>query len=367
MGIHFRVHKFPNKLAHPRESHFPKTMTAPHSEHICFTINNPSEFCISVLKNWGTEIENQIASSWPINNRCRVTCLAYQLERGEAESTPHVQGYLQTNLKTSVYKLTDKLEEYFRVRPHVEACKGSSDDNLAYVSKEDTRLIDTDSYQFGAARDIAARGGQGQRTDLLAVQAAIDAGELPLDELRQKFFGEFCKFDRFLTTYFNDRKQQKTMASLRSSTGGRAWRFPWQAELAEMITHTPQPRRISWWWEAIGNVGKSYMARHLALHCEGVIITAMKKADMLHLLTKTLSGARCVAFDLTRTTEDGSVQVVYEVLEQLSNGFVCSGKYDSQQLWVQDLHLIVFANFAPDRTKMSEDRWDVHHINSVAL
>tara|TARA_B100001769_G_C21896689_1_gene484325 strand:- start:405 stop:734 length:330 start_codon:yes stop_codon:yes gene_type:complete len=109
------------------------------------------------------------------------------------------------------------------------------------------------------------------------------------------------------------------------------------------------------------------MARHLALHCEGVIITAMKKADMLHLLTKTLSGARCVAFDLTRTTEDGSVQVVYEVLEQLSNGFVCSGKYDSQQLWVQDLHLIVFANFAPDRTKMSEDRWDVHHINSVAL
>lgn len=339
-------------------------MTAPHSEHICFTINNPSEFALNILRIWGGDLARGLIqnSCWPINNRCRVTCLAYQLEQGEAEATPHVQGYIQTNFKTNVYKLTDKLEEYLKVRPHVEACKGSSDDNLAYVSKEDTRLIDTDSYVFGAARAIAARGGQGQRTDLLAVQAAIDEGELSLTDLRQKFFGEFCKFDRFLTTYFNDRKQRVAMDSLRSSTNGSTWRFPWQAELAEMVTHTPQPRRISWWWEGRGNVGKSYMARHLALHCDGVVVTAMKKADLLHLLTKTLSGARCVAFDLTRTTEDGAVQVVYEVLEQLSNGYICSGKYDSAQCWVQPLHLIVFANFAPDRSKMSEDRWDVHHI-----
>jgi hypothetical protein len=340
-------------------------MTAPHAEHICFTINNPSEFALNILQDWGAEIENNIASSWPINNRCRVTCLAYQLEQGEAEATPHVQGYIQTNFKTNVYKLTDKLQEYFGVRPHVEACKGSSEANLAYVSKDDTRLADNDAFVFGTPRDIGARGGQGQRTDLLAVQAAINEGELTLDELRDKFFGEFCKFDRFLTTFFNDRKQRIAMDSLRSSTDGNTWRFPWQADLVEMITHTPQPRRISWWWEAIGNVGKSYMARHLALHCDGVIITPMKKADMLHLLTKSLSGARCVVFDLTRTTEEGSVAVVYEVLEQLSNGYICSGKYDSAQLWVQPLHLIVFANFAPDRTKMSEDRWDVHHINSV--
>lgn len=108
------------------------------------------------------------------------------------------------------------------------------------------------------------------------------------------------------------------------------------------------------------------MARYLALHCDGVVVTAMKKADMLHLLTKTLSGARCVIFDLTRTTEDGSVSVVYEVLEQLSNGFICSGKYDSTSLFVQPLHLIVFSNFAPDRSTMSADRWNVHHIANPA-
>lgn len=340
-------------------------MVAPTSDHICFTINNPSEFALNILQDWGTEIENNVSSTWPINNRCRVTCIAYQLELGEAEETPHVQGYMQTNFKTNVYKLTDKLEEYFRVRPHVEACRGSSDDNLAYCSKDSHRAIDTDAFVFGAPRAIAARGGQGQRTDLQAVQAAIDEGELSLQELRQKYFGEFCKFDRFLTTYFNDRKQRIQMESLRSSMDGNSWRFPWQAELSASVTHTPTPRRISWWWEAQGNVGKSYMARHLALHCDMVVCTAMKKADLLHLLTKSLSGARGVVFDLTRTTEDGAVVVVYEVLEQLSNGYICSGKYDSTNMFVQPLHLIVFANYAPDRSKLSADRWDVHHIGNI--
>lgn len=337
-------------------------MVAPTSDHIIFVINNPSEFALNILQTWGGELNTDTPSSFPINNRCRVTCLAYQLERGEDEGTPHVQGYLQTNFKTDVYKLTDKLAEYLRVRPHVETCKGSSDDNLAYVSKEDTRVVGSDPFVFGPPRAIPARGGQGQRTDLLAVQAAINEGELSLSDLREKFFAEFAKFDRFLTSYFNDRKQRIAMDSLRSSMSGNTWRFPWQAELADAITHTPVPRRISWWWEAQGNVGKSYMARHLALHCDGVVCTAMKKADLLHLLTKNLSGARCVVFDLTRTTEDGSVNVVYEVLEQLSNGYICSGKYDSTNLWVQPLHLVVFANFAPDRSTMSADRWDVHQI-----
>jgi hypothetical protein len=91
----------------------------------------------------------------------------------------------------------------------------------------------------------------------------------------------------------------------------------------------------------------------------------MKKADLLHMLTKTLPMKKCVVFDLTRSSEAGAVSVVYEVLEMLSNGYICSGKYDSQNLWIQPLHLIVFSNFAPDRSAMSEDRWDIHHIASV--
>lgn len=340
------------------------TNAGPMSDHHIFVVNNPRDSLLEKLVNqWGMDIlaEN---SSWPINNRVRITCLAFQVEVGEDGNTPHIQGYLQTNLKTHTYKLTDKLQEYFGVRPHVERCVGSSESNLAYVSKEATRKEGTLTHLFGTPRVIHASGGQGHRNDLLAVQTAINEGELSLDELREKFFNEFCKFDKFLTNYFVNRQQRLQRDSLRLSMNGSNWRFPWQQDLANAVMLTPQPRRISWWWEAQGNVGKSYMARYLALHCNAVVVTAMKKADMLHLLTKTLSGARCVVFDLTRTTEDGSVSVVYEVLEQLSNGFICSGKYDSTSLFLQPLHLIVFSNFAPDRSTMSADRWDVHHISN---
>ena len=88
----------------------------------------------------------------------------------------------------------------------------------------------------------------------------------------------------------------------------------------------------------------------------------MKKADLLHAISKMITGKAIVVFDLTRSTEEGAVKVVYEVLEQLSNRVIFSGKYDSQTVWIPQVHLICFANFAPERECMSADRWDIHHI-----
>lgn len=138
----------------------------PISDHHIFVINNPTNFVKELLIDWGAEINTPdwSISTYPINNRVKVTCIAFQLERGENEDTPHIQGYMQTNLKTSTYKLTDKLQEYFRVRPHVEECKGSSESNLEYVSKEDTRIESAFGphvfgtpalYTLRVARDIA--------------------------------------------------------------------------------------------------------------------------------------------------------------------------------------------------------------------
>ena len=107
------------------------------------------------------------------------------------------------------------------------------------------------------------------------------------------------------------------------------------------------------------------MARYLALHHQALIVRAMKKADMLHLLSKTISSAKIVVFDLTRSTETGAVEVVYEVIEQLLDQVISSGKYDSQSVWFDVVHILVFANFEPNRTTMSNDRWNVHHIASV--
>ena len=328
-------------------------MPTPRDSGFMVTVNNytPEE----------VEIFNGLLTA--VNNRTRVTFIAYQFESGEND-TPHIQAYFQLSNCMRAVDFTNWLERKLGRRPHVEPQRGTSEQCVDYCSKEDTRIPGTSPVVLGEYRGINGRASnQGARTDLALVQADIHAGK-SLDELIESHFEAFAKYERFLRQYFTDHHQRLAQQALMSQTSGTSLRS-WQTELLSLVRQPPVPRRVSWWWEHRGNVGKSFMARHLALHCEAVVCQMMKKADLLHMLTKTIRLKKCVVFDLTRSSEAGAVSVVYEVLEMLSNGYICSGKYDSQNLWIQPLHLIVFANFEPDRSAMSEDRWDVHHIASL--
>jgi hypothetical protein len=86
---------------------------------------------------------------------------------------------------------------------------------------------------------------------------------------------------------------------------------------------------------------------------------------MCHLLSKMPPTTSSVVFDLTRSQEAGAVSVVYEMLEMLGNGYICSGKYDSQAVDLPKLNLIVFANFPPDLSALSQDRWDINKILTI--
>ena len=61
-------------------------------------------------------------------------------------------------------------------------------------------------------------------------------------------------------------------------------------------------------------------------------------------------------FDLVRTSQDDAVRVVYEVLEMVSDRLLSAGKYESQQMYIPKVHVVVFANYPPDATAMSTDR-----------
>ena len=109
------------------------------------------------------------------------------------------------------------------------------------------------------------------------------------------------------------------------------------------------------------------MGNHLRLHHGAIVVQMMKKADMCHLLTKMPPTTSSVVFDLTRSHEAGAVSVVYEMLEMLGNGYICSGKYDSQAVDLPKLNLIVFSNFAPDLSALSQDRGILKNINYLML
>ena len=73
---------------------------------------------------------------------------------------------------------------------------------------------------------------------------------------------------------------------------------------------------------------------------------------------------KTVLFDLSRTTEvteDSKHRLdgIYSLAEDLKNGRVVSTKYDSKTIFFPIPHVIFFANFEPDFTKWSADRYNV--------
>ena len=69
---------------------------------------------------------------------------------------------------------------------------------------------------------------------------------------------------------------------------------------------------------------------------------------------------KIVLLDIPRSAEG---YINYGVLEQLKNGLLYSGKYEGGKCLFDDVHVVVFANFMPDRSQFSEDRWNIIELN----
>jgi len=327
---------------------------APRARFVVFTANNYTPAGLAAL--------SAVHVGARVTRETRLTYIAFQQEIAES-GTPHLQGYLQIEKIISIDSVTNFLNKILGTHARTEKAKGTHEEARDYCIDENKRAPNTTPVEIG---EITAHGGiqgKGRRNDLNAVKDAIEAG-MNLSDLQSTFFQEFAMYGRFLTQYHLDFKQRSTQTLLRDSTSSAQLR-QWQTACLNICQQPATGRKVSWFWESVGNVGKSFMARYLALHHQALIVRAMKKADMLHVLSKRITEANIVVFDLTRSTEAGAVEVVYEVIEQLLDQVISSGKYDSQTVWFETVHIIVFANFEPNRGTMSLDRWDVHHIASV--
>lgn len=145
----------------------------------------------------------------------------------------------------------------------------------------------------------------------------------------------------------------------------------WQRELIEELTTTgPHARRVIWYSDPIGGSGKTEMATWFGSMYPGVHLVSGRIEDVMYTIArkwvdkKTRSTEReepelrVVFFDLPRSQE----HVSYRAIEQVKNGVITSTKYESQTLILSIPHVVVFANWEPDRTKLSADRWSVRHL-----
>lgn len=145
---------------------------------------------------------------------------------------------------------------------------------------------------------------------------------------------------------------------LREEYKGTAWKA-WQLEVIKAVAEKPDNRTITWYYDENGNTGKTYVTKYLCLTNDKIIVTGGKAADSLNQIRTFIESGKypeTIILDIPRSSEGF---VSYGGIEQMKNGLFYSGKYEGGMCIYPCPHVIVFANFMPDTSKMSEDRWNI--------
>lgn len=318
---------------------FPTVDRMPRMNAYCFTLNN-----------------------WLPADRLRleadddnVRYIVFGEEVAPSTGTPHLQGYMQLYNEERMTTLNPRL---FDNRARLTLAKGSAEQNKRYCTKDGVNV-----YERGSPR-----GAKGTRTDLDLVKKAIDDGK-SYDEIADEFFGTVSRCDRFVRQRVEARDRGLFQSELKSSMSSVVL-YTWQRDLLTTLSTVPHPRHVMWMWEMEGGKGKSFMARYLLATTSTLVLEAGKKYDLAHIVATTVPFPQIIVFDLARTTapEEGvshRLDSVYSMMESLKNGYLISTKYNSTTLTFKVPHVVVFANFEPDYSKMSADRWVVTHLADV--
>lgn len=251
----------------------------------------------------------------------------------------HLQGYVWFNKRYTATGMSRLFPAHWELR------RGSHLDAKKYCSKEETRVPLTHPRTCG--QEPPSRVGA--REDLAAFRDAIRDG-LSETALLDAYPREMAKFPRF--------KQQVRREKIKQAIlDGRAEFVPrtgWQTNLHFQLAEEPDPRQVIWRWELTGNVGKSFFASNYSPE-RTFLVTGGKHADIIY----GYQFEPVVIFDWPRSQLD---TFPYGLVEQFKNGYFYSGKYESESKRFPTPHVVVFANFPPDQSKMSGDRWDIWEL-----
>jgi len=140
----------------------------------------------------------------------------------------------------------------------------------------------------------------------------------------------------------------------------------WQKTILRQIKEQPDDRTIHWIWSLAGGTRKTSMCKYLAVKHKA-IITGGKAADVRHCISeyKKTNGItpELLLINIPRSFDPQYVS--YEAFENIKDMAFFSGKYEGGMVLGNSPHLYIFANFPPDTSKMSEDRWDIVNIDNT--
>lgn len=221
------------------------------------------------------------------------------------EGTPHLQIYLESKNPVN-FSSIKKINNRF----HIEKAKGNRKQNYIYCSKENNFITNIEIEETIEEKEK-------RRMEMILE-----------DEYKDVEWKEF------------------------------------QKEILDIINGEVSRRKIYWFWETTGNIGKSYIFKYIALkYPKKVILGNGKMADVFNQINKHIENGNepeIVLLDVPRDYAENYFN--YGGLENIKNGCFYSGKYEGGKCIFKIPHIIVIANEEPNYTKLSKDRYEVKDL-----
>ena len=296
-----------------------------------FTLNNPTDIEIERLKNYLTV------------STCVYAIVAK--EHGELD-TLHLQGFV--HFKEQLYFNTAKLR--ISCRANLESARGTDVQNKTYCEKQNCVIIEI------GIPNTSYKPSETNNNLMYEIAQKMADGEclatICEDQQQCKVFARHHKAIEKLTHSII----QKTNRQLIFDNGVNIkWKL-WQQKVIKIVLKEPDERTINWFYEEIGNTGKTFLTRYLlSAHPSCTRFENAKSADLKY----AYNGEHIVLFDRSRSSEH---IFNYEALESLKNGSMFSPKYESASKVYKIPHVVVFANWLPDMCRLSLDRWNIVKI-----
>lgn len=237
-----------------------------------------------------------------------------------------------------VTAFTKAIKEAALKQPFTTLANGTNDEAANYC-KKDGVFFENGCYPKG----------RGTRSDIKVFLNAAMSGADDLI-LAQEYPQEFAKYHKAAEKARTVAKRHSRKRKLKE-TFDEATLLDWQKIVLKKL-HDQDDRKVTWVYDPDGGLGKSWLANYLVAQENAYLVEGGKRADIAY----AYNYEKIVVFDFTRSQEE---QVNYSTIESFKNGRIFSSKYESGLKLFEPAQVLCLSNFDPDRSKLSQDRWQV--------
>lgn len=281
--------------------------------------------------------------------------IQYIITQGELtkDLKQHIQGYAQFTRKQTL----KQIKTFFQDNTlHIEESRGTPEQASNYCKEIKNGIFRT-FIEYGEMKQ------PGKRTDILHFRNMITEGQTLKNILRTsqepKIIQLIAQYGKQFKELEKTIYQETVKESFKIQYINTIWK-PYQQKILDIIIQEPDIRQVHWIYDKYGNSGKFYLARYINITHDTYYITAGKQTDILY----GYDNQPIIIYDLARTQAD-NLDHIYTTIEQFKNGMYLSTKYETVQKIFKIPHIIILANFKPDTSKLSQDRWNITDITNI--